>query len=290
MEIGVICEGMNGNQLREFSSISSSCDVHSRRSGQAVSFGRVSPDSYASSAAIFARCEMRRRSAATKFVAVDNPTSDLRFASKEVDDVASLFDSHTVLGPRWEKAATGDACLRETRNANVVLWTGHSVGGAPERAMVRLTAGDELTLRQLFQGLELPVCSLWDFDTCETAFHLPDSSDEWVTLASAPLCAGARTVWSTLWAVDDFATAKLKERAFQNFVRERMGPAEALNEAQRWMLRGPSLTQPGDETGRNPQIEQPPAEAKYRHPMYWAAFISSGAVNGRMTTSGCANE
>ena len=108
-----------------------------------------------------------------------------------------------------------------------------------------------------------PVTSLWDFDTCETAFHIPEASDEWVNLASAPLCAGARTVWSSLWKVNDLPTAVLKERAFQNFVHGSMGAAKALNEAQRWILKG------GGPTG---------LEEQYRHPLYWAAFISSGGT------------
>lgn len=230
--------------------------------------------SYAPTAAVFARCEGRRRPAAAKFVAIDNPTGDLRFASEEVDAIAKLFEAPLLIGPRRELPAIASRCIDATRTANVVLWTGHSVGGGSDRAQVHLSNGEHLTLKELFKGLELSKCSLWDFDTCETAFHLPDASGEWVNLASAPLCTGARTVWSTLWAVDDFATATLKKRAFQNLIQNGMGPAEALNAAQRWMLRGPVPSQQGAHDGGQ---EQPPSAEKYRHPMYWAAFISSGA-------------
>jgi CHAT domain-containing protein len=42
---------------------------------------------------------------------------------------------------------------------------------------------------------------------CETGLGTPEITDDILTLSAGFLCAGARSVISTLWAVDDLATA-----------------------------------------------------------------------------------
>jgi CHAT domain-containing protein/tetratricopeptide (TPR) repeat protein len=75
------------------------------------------------------------------------------------------------------------------------------------------------------------------------------------SLANAFLHAGARRVVSTLWQVDDAATAELMKHFYRNlFSKERMLPAEALWRAQI-------------------EIKKQP---RWRHPYYWAGFVLSG--------------
>ena len=128
-----------------------------------------------------------------------------------------------------------------------------------------------MSITEQFGRLDLPVCSIWDYDTCETGLPKTDTSDEWITLASAPLAAGAATVWSSLWAVDDFATAELKQLAYRNLLEKRVSRVRALNDAQRTILAGDLRTLTPSGALR--------MKEKYRHPFYWAGFISSGALS-----------
>jgi len=246
--------------------------------------------SYAPSAALWLRCQQRRRPAPRRLVAVENPTGDLPFAEVEVRAIAPLFAERRILGPKQEKPATKAVFLEEATHAHVVLCTGHSRSGALRAASIQLSAAQQLTLLDQFCHLTLPECFLWDSDTCETALHYPTPADEWITLASAPLYAGASTVWSTLWAVDDFATAQLKQRAYANLLQRGMNKVQALNEAQRWFLRGefPASEEAplGTEQARfalqqevqRVRPEGPQLAAKHRHPFYWAPFMASGAT------------
>src|SRR5262249_40522356 len=152
--------------------------------------------------------------------------------------ISHLFKEHTILGPKSEKPATRAFFLQLASDAHIVLYTGHSVGGDIRRAYLQLSSHDKLSLIEQFVLLNLPQCSLWDYSSCETALPKFKRADEWITLASAPLCAGARTVWSTLWAVNDFAAAQLKQRAYENLLLKGMNKVRALNEAQRAFVRG----------------------------------------------------
>ncbi len=236
-----------------------------KRSGSSKAFliEQFEQISYAPSASIFALCEKRSRCDRPKrLLAVENPTGDLAFAEKEVQVISRMFPEHVVLGPSRQRPALKSDFLEEARRAEVVLVTGHSVSGVAEEAHIKLSGDEKLTLKEQFTKLELPECFLWDGDTCETAFHFPDIGDEWITLASGPLYAGAATVWSSLWIVDDLASSVIKPLAYSNLLKPHMTRARALNEAQRSVLR---------REGVAGEIE------KISHPFFWGAFISSGA-------------
>jgi CHAT domain-containing protein len=99
---------------------------------------------------------------------------------------------------------------------------------------------------------------LLTLSACETAlgsgglWDVPPG-DEWVSLPSAFLAAGADNVLATLWRVDDLATAGLMER-FYTYVDEGVGLSEALARAQRDLLADPATS----------------------HPHYWAGFVLVG--------------
>jgi CHAT domain-containing protein len=85
---------------------------------------------------------------------------------------------------------------------------------------------------------------------CQTGLGRVTSGDELVGLNRAFVYAGTRQILSTLWRVDDVATAVL----VKHFYREqtRVERAEALRLAQ---------------------IE---VRRRYPHPAYWAAMVMSG--------------
>lgn len=99
------------------------------------------------------------------------------------------------------------------------------------------------------RGTELVVLS-----ACETGVGEVDAGEGVYGLRRALAIAGARAQVMSLWKVDDAATRDLMI-AYYNGLSKGTGRGEALREAQRALL----------------------ADAKRRHPYYWAAFIPSGA-------------
>jgi CHAT domain-containing protein len=125
--------------------------------------------------------------------------------------------------------------------------------------------------------------------------------------AQALLLSGAESVVLSLWKVDDTATSLLMERFYENLLgqrsglKERMGKADALREAQRWLQelkreeaeeltrRQKSLLRDGERgtvrplkplelSQAAPAAREIPAAADrpYADPYFWAAFILIG--------------
>lgn len=105
----------------------------------------------------------------------------------------------------------------------------------------------------LGRGLDLVVLS-----ACETARGQRSTGDEVIGLTRAFLLAGSAGVLSTLWPIDDPATAELM-RAFYRQWRTGQAVAEALRRAQLELLGNPETA----------------------HPALWAAFRLTGDPTAR---------
>lgn len=228
--------------------------VHWLEEGRTISF--------APSSSLLRSCLRRERPAPARLLAVANPTRDLPATEGEVARVAELYPHTILLGAGGTASATRSEVIAEARGVHVVLCTGHGRRGDMDAAALMLADG-ELTIRDQYVELELPVCTLWDSDCCESGLPEIRGADDWITLSSAPLVAGAKTVWSTLWPVADAATAALKIAAYRAMVLERASPARALNKAQLAALAG--------------RIDWFADSERKRHPVFWAPFISVGA-------------
>ncbi|MGB3193550.1 MAG: CHAT domain-containing protein, partial [Limnoraphis sp.] len=88
---------------------------------------------------------------------------------------------------------------------------------------------------------------------CETNFSVSEMTDDVLTLAGGFLTAGARSVVSTLWRVQDNSTAEFCQLYYQFRNRGEIRP-EALIKAQFELRKTES----------------------FNHPYYWAAFVSQG--------------
>ncbi len=143
-----------------------------------------------------------------------------------------------------------------------------------------------LTLREIFADLELNNCNLVTLSACETGLtSSTEMTDEYIGLPSGFLYAGSMSVVSTLWSVDDFATAILMINFYQELL-PKVSVAVALNAAQNWM-RAVSKQDLGvwvkslnldKKSGQSVELwlmasteEQP-----FSHPKYWAAFCATG--------------
>ena len=83
----------------------------------------------------------------------------------------------------------------------------------------------------------------------------PDIKGEGVVgLANGFMYAGAKTVVSSLWKVDDSATAEFMSHFYKALLRDKLPPAEALRAAKLEMQK----------------------QERWRSPFFWAGFVLQG--------------
>lgn len=155
-----------------------------------------------------------------------------RLQSTDLGEFAILhFATHGLLNPT------------QPENSGLMLSTVDEAGGAHEGFV---------SLRDIY-NLRAPV-DLVVLSACRTALGQEVRGEGLIGLTRGFLYAGASGVVSSLWKVDDEATAELMRRFYANMLREGMTPAAALRAAQN-------------------SIRQRP---EWRSPHYWAAFTIQG--------------
>ena len=114
----------------------------------------------------------------------------------------------------------------------------------------------ELDLR----GVELVVLS-----ACDTGRGWVAGGEGVFGLQRAFQVAGARSVVATLWSVNDASSQALMSQFYRNLWEKKLPKAEALRQAQLWMLKE------GGSRGVVRAESDGPAP-----PYYWAGFVLSG--------------
>jgi tetratricopeptide (TPR) repeat protein len=208
------------------------------------------------------RQSRQQRGTGQQFFAVENPTQDLPYTEMEVEFIRPSFDPNTYIlkNTAASKSALNSpetlAKLRQSFLAHFACHGGFDsenplnsalilAGDAPPNLEGRrtLTLRDGrrfdtehqgLTLREIYANLELPACRLVVLSACETGLLDSQLTDEYIGLVSGFLHAGSRSVVSSFWCVDDFATALLSIRFYQELTPE-ISVAKALQSAQAWL-------------------------------------------------------
>ncbi|HEX2251675.1 MAG TPA: CHAT domain-containing protein, partial [Thermoanaerobaculia bacterium] len=104
--------------------------------------------------------------------------------------------------------------------------------------------------------LELPA-ELVVLSACRTALGEELAGEGLMGLTQGFFAAGAQRVVSSLWDVDDLATALLMEHLYRGILEEGLAPAAALRQAQLTLAREP----------------------RWRAPYFWAGFVLQGEPN-----------
>ena len=143
-----------------------------------------------------------------------------------------------------------------------------------------------LTLQDIFATLNLPKCRLVTLSACETGLtDTTKQSDDCIGLATGFLYAGSQGVLSSLWSVNDFATAYLMIKCYENLETSDM--AVALNTAQLW-LRDATQSKLLEWIGKlKLDLESTQHikgflesydsdETPFESPVFWAAFCAIG--------------
>lgn len=176
-----------------------------------------------------------------------DPKLDLAFAESEAREVAGLFPASRVV---LRRDASESAFRADAASYARIHFATHGKFRADSPLDSGLYLAKDAANDGVLRVAELYAMNL-DADlvtlsACETALGAIGSGDDVVGLTRGFLYAGARSIVSSLWSVDDKATAALM-RAFYANLR----------------------TMPKREALRQAQLE---ARKAFPHPFFWAAF------------------
>ncbi|MEG4046295.1 CHAT domain-containing protein, partial [Microcoleus sp. Pol17_C1] len=186
---------------------------------------------YVPSCRILEYCSKDETIESPKYGIVENATDDLYFTPFECEQIAEIVTKPEHL--KGSQEATVAAYRNLTQNVNVIHSSHHAVSRLDNPLESRLFLGDgTITLGELMTpGWRLPQLSDVFMSCCETNLGGTEITDNLLSLGTGFLCAGARSVVSTLWAVDDFATSLFSIFYYQ-YRREGLSRPEALRRAQ----------------------------------------------------------
>jgi len=185
---------------------------------------------------------------------LNDPHLDLPGAQKEAIAITSKLKGAKLL---LRKKATETAVKQYGGNFKYLHFASHGVFD-PDKP---LQSGLLLSKDAINDG-NLTVGELYDLtlnadlvtlSACETALGKVANGDDVVGFTRGFLYAGAKSIVSSLWKVDDRATNKLMQSFYANLRQK----------DKRSALRAAQLT----------------TKKQYNHPYYWAAFQLTGAIN-----------
>lgn len=164
---------------------------------------------------------------------VEDATEDLPYASFEGEQLANLYNipnNQRLKGSQQAKVSKYRELLQKVQGLHSSHHAQSRLDNPLESALIlgdgRLTLGQLITPAWRFYQLEEVFLSC-----CETGLGTIEITDNILTFATAFICAGAKSVISTLWAVDDLATALFSLFYYQHRHRGNNRP-ESIRQAQ----------------------------------------------------------
>jgi CHAT domain-containing protein/tetratricopeptide (TPR) repeat protein len=251
--------------------------------------------SYAPSALLAAESGRRAARAAPSsphLTAVANPNEDLPAAVPEVEAVASHFAGNVAvaIGPN----ADSDFLERNLKGADYVHLACHAQA-ALDPARTGVVLSDDLLPAAEFGRRELSA-RLVAVSACQGAItDTVANPEEFFSIGTAILAAGATCVIASLWPVDDRATAFLMIRLYDELMVGDLLPPAALRQAQLWLRElsdrdvagflaqhsslDAALRRLGDAGVRRSlgggKLQS--ASRPFSHPDFWAGFVAIGS-------------
>ncbi|EGJ31582.1 MULTISPECIES: CHAT domain-containing tetratricopeptide repeat protein [Moorena] len=163
---------------------------------------------------------------------VEDATEDLPFTSFECKTLAEMYQV-----PAKQRLQGRNATVKSyhtlAQQVHILHSSHHAQSNPMELLESHLRLGDgSLTLGQLLTpGWRMPNLSEVFASACEVNFTVTDITDDLLSLATGFLCAGARSVVSTQWSVDDLASALLAIFYYDGR-RSGMSRSQALQQGQ----------------------------------------------------------
>jgi CHAT domain-containing protein len=151
-------------------------------------------------------CHQRGNLKPAKMGIVENATGDLVFTGYECETLATMHHVESNYRLKYQQATVSNyqTLLQQVQ----ALHSSHHASSQLDNSLESklLLFDGNITLGRLFTWRFENLAELF-LSCCETNLSLTQITDDPLSIASGFLCAGARNVVSTLWAVDDLATA-----------------------------------------------------------------------------------
>jgi|AGSF01.1.fsa_nt_gi Uncharacterized protein conserved in bacteria len=188
---------------------------------------------YVPSSQILQYCQQRPPLSEINYGTVENADDTLPNAQFECEQIAKFYNIPENLRLKGRSQATVLNYRQLAKQVQVLHSSHHAKSrlDSPLESCLLLADG-KITLGQIMSpGFRLPNLSDVFLSCCETNLGVAGVSDDILSLSTGFLCAGARSVVSTLWSVDDLATALFCIFYYQNR-RQGLNRPEALRKAQ----------------------------------------------------------
>ena len=222
---------------------------------------------------------------------VSDPTEDLPFARLETETIDETWTgaSASLVGVRASRAAVLDSLATATH----LHFACHGIfeRHEPMASALLLATGDRLTVADILSESDLRNADVVVLSACETGIIDTEiAPSEFLGFPNAFLQAGATSVVSSLWAVDDASTALIMKRFYELLLHEKLSPAESLRRATEWVRTATSreldmaewwlaagrATGDAEALARSVDAVRHPNAIPFASPRFWAAFYVSG--------------
>ncbi|MEV5977740.1 CHAT domain-containing protein [Streptomyces sp. NPDC052114] len=226
----------------------------------------------------------RPREEAPHLVAVTDPDGSLPGSRGELAEIVELFGPRGEVSSAVGAQATVGWVLDRLADASYLHLSCHGSAGSESRGGSLVLADGHLDMDVLVRH-RLPRCRMTVASACQSGHYgIIEAPDEFLGLPAAFLQAGAACAVTSLWQVDDMATAFLMTR-FYELLADGHDPVPALGRSRRWLRR---LTWDGlaeyarshrhlaDLTARYAAQPMPGQERPFASPVHWGAFTAWG--------------
>jgi CHAT domain-containing protein/tetratricopeptide (TPR) repeat protein len=188
---------------------------------------------YVPSSQILQYCQQRPQLSQITYGTVENADGTLPNAEFECEQIANLCNIPANQRLKGRDQATVSNYPRIAKQVQVLHSSHHASSrlDSPLESVLILADG-KITLGQIMSpGFRLPNLSDVFLSCCETNLGVAGITDDILSLSTGFLCAGARSVVSTLWSVDDLATALFSIFYYQ-YRQGGLNRTESLRKAQ----------------------------------------------------------
>ncbi|MEA5566947.1 CHAT domain-containing protein [Anabaena sp. UHCC 0399] len=154
-----------------------------------------------------------------------------RFEGQKLAQIYNIRRENRLIG---SNQATPENYRKLAQQVNILHCCHHAESRLdnPLESRLKLAHDSSITLGELMTpSWRLPQLVEVFLSCCETHLGIPSLTDDILTLSTAFLCAGSRSVVSTLWSVNDLATALFSIFYYQQRQEGKNRP-EALRQAQ----------------------------------------------------------